>query len=233
MSVAPAPPEAAGLAPDGPPDDRLDDRLDGAEAFRRAVDASPAQMADLRRYRDLLEDWNGRMNLVGPSALADFWSRHALDSAQLLRLAPDALTWADLGTGAGLPGVVLAILLKGRPGAKIHLVESLAKRCRFLEAAVADLALPAAVVNARAEEVRLTVDVVTARAVAALPKLLDFAEPCLKAGARGLFLKGRAAEAELAQARQTWRLDADLIASLSDPDGRIVDIRSAKRVRVR
>lgn len=221
MSAAPAPPEVAGQAPEGP------------EAFSRAFDASPAQLADLSRYRALLEDWNSRMNLVGPSALASFWSRHALDSAQLLRLAPDALTWADLGTGAGLPGLVLAILLKGRPGAKIWLVESLAKRCRFLNEVVAELNLPAEVVNARAEEVKLTVEVVTARAVAALPRLLTFAEPCLKSGARGLFLKGQNAETELAQARAGWRLDARLIASVSDPEGRIVDIRSAKRVRQR
>jgi 16S rRNA (guanine527-N7)-methyltransferase len=219
MSDAPVQPDPVEPAPDTP------------DIFAAAIEATPAQMADLIRYRDLLEAWNEKMNLVGPSALASFWSRHALDSAQLLKLAPDALRWADLGTGAGLPGLVLAILLKGRPGAKIYLVESQAKRCRFLSEVVAELNLPAEVVNARAEDVQLTVDIVTARAVAALPRLLNFAEPCLKAGARALFLKGQAAETELSQARAGWRLDARLIASLSDPDGRIVDIRSAKRVR--
>ncbi|HYE47346.1 MAG TPA: 16S rRNA (guanine(527)-N(7))-methyltransferase RsmG [Caulobacter sp.] len=210
---------------------RLDPGIaEGPEALA-AVGVTPAQLADLARYRALLEDWNGRMNLVGPSAMAVFWSRHALDSAQLLRLAPEARTWADLGTGAGLPGIVLAILLKDREGAQVHLVESLAKRCRFLAEVVAELGLPATVHNARAEDMKLTVEVVTARAVAALPKLLGFAEPCLKRGARGLFLKGQAAEAELAEARQGWRLDARLVQSLSDPDGRIVDIRSAKRGR--
>jgi 16S rRNA (guanine527-N7)-methyltransferase len=204
---------------------------EGPEAFAAAVGATPAQLADLLRYREMLEDWNGRMNLVGPSAMAVFWSRHALDSAQLIRLAPDALTWADLGTGAGLPGLVLAILLKEREGAQVHLVESLAKRCRFLAEVVGELKLPATVHNMRAEEGKIAVQVVTARAVAALPKLLGFAEPYLKRGARGLFLKGQAAEAELAEARQGWRLDAELVQSLSDPDGRIVDIRSAKRGR--
>ena len=71
------------------------------------------------------------MNLVGPSALAEFWSRHAWDSAQLQQFAPDARVWADLGAGAGFPGLVLAILLKDTPGTTIHLVESMAKRCRF------------------------------------------------------------------------------------------------------
>lgn len=202
------------------------------QGFAAAIGATPAQMADMERYRLLLEDWNGRLNLVGPSAMAAFWSRHALDSAQLIRLAPEARRWADLGTGAGLPGVVLAILLKDRPGAEVHLVESLAKRCRFLSEVVSELGLPARVHNARAEDVKIEVEVVTARAVAALPKLLGFAEPWLKRGARGLFLKGQAAEAELAEARAAgWRLDASLIESQSDPDGRIVDIRSAKRGR--
>lgn len=204
---------------------------EGPEAFSAAVGATPAQLTDLAHYREMLEDWNGRMNLVGPSAMAVFWSRHALDSAQLVRLAPDALTWADLGTGAGLPGLVLAILLKDREGAQVHLVESLAKRCRFLSEVVTELKLPATVHNMRAEEGKIAVQVVTARAVAALPKLLGFAEPYLKRGARGLFLKGQAAETELTEARQGWRLDVDLVQSLSDPDGRIVDVRSAKRGR--
>jgi len=213
----------------------LDSDLQVAEAvaFQTAMDATDAQMRDLDRYRLMLEDWNGRLNLVGPSALASFWPRHALDSAQLLRLAPDALRWADLGTGAGLPGLILAIMLKTRPGARIHLVETLAKRCRFLEAVVEALDLPAEVINGRAEAIPLAVDVVTARAVAALPRLLTFAHPCLKAGAVGLFLKGRTAQSELDEARLDWRLDAELIQSLSDPDGRIVEIRSAYRVQRR
>ncbi len=207
-------------------------KTESPQGFAEAFAITPAQLGDLERYREMLEDWNARINLVGPSALAAFWSRHALDSAQLVKLAPQALRWADLGTGAGLPGLVLAILLKGRDGAKVHLIESLSKRCRFLSEVVAELALPATVHDARAEDVKIEVEVVTARAVAVLPKLLGFAEPYLKRGARGLFLKGQAAGAELAEARAAgWRLEATLIQSLSDPDGRIVDIRSAKRGR--
>lgn len=205
---------------------------EGKAAFAETIGATPAQLADLERYRAMLEDWNQRMNLIGPATMAVFWSRHALDSAQLIRLAPEARTWADLGSGAGLPGLVLAILLKGREGAQVHLVESLTKRCRFLSAVVEALDLPATVHDARAENVKIAVEVVTARAVAPLPKLLGFAEPYLKRGARGLFLKGQAAEAEVAEARAAgWKLEASLIQSLSDPDGRIVDIRSAKRGR--
>src|SRR5579859_5791478 len=98
MSVA-APPEP--LAPAAPMD---------ANGFAAVSGATPAQMADLERFRGRLAERNAVMNLVGPASLPDFWSRHAWDSAQLLKLAPQARAWADLGAGAGLPGLVLAIL---------------------------------------------------------------------------------------------------------------------------
>lgn len=202
-----------------------------AASFQAATGATDAQMADLAAYLALLTDWNAKMNLVGPSALAEFWPRHAFDSAQLLSLAPDALTWADLGAGAGFPGVILAILLKGRPGATVHLVDSLAKRCRFLSEVVQALDLPAQVHNARAESLKLTVDVVTARALAPMLKLLGFAEPYLKRGAVGLFLKGQDAPAEIELAREAWRFEASLTPSLSSPNGHIVEIKGLSRVR--
>ncbi|MDO1559093.1 16S rRNA (guanine(527)-N(7))-methyltransferase RsmG [Brevundimonas sp. 2R-24] len=203
----------------------------GPEAFQADTGASDQAMADLGRFRELLIEANAVMNLVGPSTLADFWIRHALDSAQLLKLAPTARTWADLGAGAGFPGVVLAILLKDRAGAHVHLIDSLGKRCRFLEQAVTELALPATVVNGRAEDQRLKVEVVTARAVAPLDRLLDYAQGYLDRGARGLFLKGRKAEAELAEARRRRRISAQLIPSATDPESRIVSIESARLVR--
>jgi 16S rRNA (guanine527-N7)-methyltransferase len=190
-------------------------------------------MADLETFRVLLADWNDRMNLVGPSALADFWGRHAYDSAQLLALAPDALTWADLGAGAGFPGVVLAILLKGRGGAKVHLIESMAKRCRFLEAVVEALELPAEVVHARAEQLSIKVDIVTARACAPASRLFEFAWPYLRKGATGLFLKGQDVEAELAEATRYWAFGAQLHPSRSNPSGRILELKSLRRVRAR
>src|SRR5271170_1143915 len=134
----------------------------GAAEFAAKTGAADGQMADLERYRALLAEWNERMNLVGPSAMETFWSRHAWDSAQLLAFAPEAKVWADIGAGAGFPGLVLAILLKDTPNAKVHLVESMAKRCRFLSEMVSSLSLPAVVHNARAETVRIDgVEVVT------------------------------------------------------------------------
>ena len=211
--------------------------IDGPEALT-ALDLPlpPSALADLHAYRDLLSTWNGRMNLVGPSAMAQFWTRHVADSAQLLALAPEARTFADLGAGAGLPGVVLAILLKGEPGAHVHLVESLAKRCGFLREAVAALSLPATVHQARAEDLKPApaVEVVTARAVAPLDKLLAFARPVLRPGVRGLFLKGRNAASEVEAARQGWSFTAVLHPSSTDPEGRIVEItRLQKGARAR
>ncbi|MDB5433667.1 MAG: rsmG [Caulobacter sp.] len=201
-----------------------------AAGFQGRAGASDAQLADMVAFRDLLATWNEQMNLVGPSALANFWDRHAWDSAQLLNLMPDAKVWADLGAGAGFPGLVLAVMLKGVPGAKVHLVESLAKRCRFLSAVVSELDLPAQVHNARAESLKLDVEVVTARAVAPLARLLEYGWPYLKTGAVGLFLKGRDAEAEVAEAARYWKFSADLRPSLSDPGGRVVEIREISRV---
>lgn len=201
------------------------------DEFQARTGAGEAAMADLDRFLERLTEGNAVMNLVGPDTLPDFWNRHAWDSAQLFHVKPEALTWADLGAGAGFPGLVLAILLKGRPGAHVWLVESLAKRCRFLESIVDELALPATVVNGRAEDQRLKVEVVTARAVAPLEKLLSYAQPYLAAGGQGLFLKGQRADDELRDARKSWQIEAELLPSASDPRGRLVLVRRLRRVR--
>jgi len=202
-----------------------------ADGFARLSGATPEQVAALDRYRLMLAEWNENMNLVGPATLEIFWSRHAWDSAQLLPLAPDALTWADLGAGAGLPGIVLAILGKGRPGFHVHLVESMAKRCRFLAEVVAALELPATVHNDRAENLSLDVDIVTARACAPLARLLGYARPYLLNGAEALFLKGQEVASELEEATRSWSFEADVTPSLSDPRGRIVRVRRLGRGR--
>lgn len=216
MSDAPAPPEAANAAQD-------------AARFQVLSGATDAQMTDLERFRQMLEAGNAVMNLVGPASLPDFWNRHAWDSAQLLRLAPEAKTWADLGAGAGFPGLVLAILLKGTPGATVHLVESMAKRCRFLDQVSRDLALPTQIHNLRAEDLSLAVDIVTARACAPMTRLLGYARPYMKKGARGLFLKGQDVVSELSEASRSWTFKAELVPSLSDPRGQIVDLESLAR----
>ena len=202
-----------------------------AAGFARASGAGDAQMADRDRFRGLLTERNAVMNLVGPATLPDFWSRHAWDSAQLLRLAPQARSWADLGAGAGLPGVVLAILGKGRVGFHVDLVESMTKRCRFLGEVVEALDLPATVHNARAESLDLTVEIVTARACAPLHRLLGYARPYLQSGATGLFLKGQDVVSEMKEAARYWEYEADVVPSRSDARGRIVRVRRLGRAR--
>ena len=217
-------------APTLRPEPLFDAETFDAADFAAATGATATQMADLERYRALLDTWNQRINLVGPSALKTFWLRHAFDGAQLLPLAPEAKVWADIGAGAGLPGLILAILLKDR-GGQVHLIESLAKRCRFLQEAVETLGVPATVHNARAEDLKLTgIDVVTARACAPLSRLFGYARPILRKDVRGLFLKGQGVEAELAEAQGSWRFDASLIPSRSDPSGRIVSVERLSRV---
>lgn len=201
------------------------------EAFRARASASAEQIADLEAFRLRLVEANAVMNLVGPDSLPDFWNRHVWDSAQLLDLASEAKTWADLGAGAGFPGLVLSIMLKGREGAHVWLIDSLAKRCRFLQEVVDALSLPATVIVGRAEAQSVTCDIVTARAVAPMEKLLGYAQPYCQRGAQGLFLKGERAESELIEARKSWHFEAELAPSQSDVRGRIVTIRSLRRAR--
>lgn len=201
------------------------------QAFRARANASSEQIADLEAFRLRLVEANSVMNLVGPDSLPDFWNRHVWDSAQLLDLAPEAKTWADLGAGAGFPGLVLSIMLKGRDGAHVWLIDSLAKRCRFLREVVDALSLPATVIVGRAEAQSVTCNIVTARAVAPMEKLLGYAQPYFQRGAQGLFLKGERAESELIDARKSWHFEAELAPSKSDVRGRIVTIRSLRRAR--
>ena len=203
----------------------------GAAEFQKLSCATDDQMADIETYLALLVDWNEQMNLVGPSALASFWLRHAWDSAQLLALAPAAKVWADVGAGAGFPGLIIAILLKSRQDSHVHLVESMTKRCRFLDAVIERLGLPATVHNGRGEDMKMSgIDVVTARACAPMVKLLGYCQPLMRRGATGLFLKGQAVSAELDAARKQWMFKDTIFPSRSDASGAIVRIEDLAHV---
>lgn len=201
--------------------------------FQAQLDVSQETMERLVTYRRLLAEWSERVNLIGPKELDLFWPRHVLDSAQLLKFAPEARRWADLGAGAGFPGLVLACFLAEVAGAAVHLVEATGKKTKFLETVVAELSLPAAVFNARIEDFRAgqgPYDVVTARALAPLPRLIAYAKPILDRGGIGLFPKGANLDAELAAASSALNggaYRADVLESLSDPRGRIVRISKA------
>jgi len=197
--------------------------------FQAAIGADAATMARLTAYAELLAKWQARINLIGPDTLPDLWHRHMLDSAQLLPLLPPgAKRLADLGSGAGFPGLVLAIL--GAPD--VHLVESDARKAAFLREAARLTAAPVTVHVARAEALApLAADVVTARALAPLGKLLGWAAPHLAPGGVCLFLKGKGSEDELTEARKEWIITCDRAASRTDPAGVILQLREVCRGR--
>ncbi len=180
----------------------------------------------LTNHARLLVERNAHLNLVADSTLPDMWRRHFWDSAQLVELIPEgAKTIVDLGSGAGFPGLVLAIILSGRPGLWVHLIEATQKKCRFLEEVAVATGAPVQVHWARSEDVAgLQADVVTARAFAPLSKLLGFAHPFFRATTTGLFLKGRAVDVELTEAGESWKLQVERLQSRSDPSGSILRV---------
>ena len=208
--------------------------------FNNETQVSRETLARLTTYVNLLTEWNERLNLVAPSTIADVWRRHILDSAQLAPLIPaEARTIVDLGSGAGFPGLVLAILLSEAEGEGrapiVHLVESTQKKCRFLETVIAATGAPAKVHPVRAEDLKgLKADVVTARAVAPLERLLAMAYPFFSPGTIGLFLKGKALNDELTLATKSWTLTHTPIPSRSDPSGivlRVTGLTPCRRSR--
>ncbi len=177
-------------------------------------------LARLATHLNLLARWQKRINLVGPATLADPWRRHVLDSAQLAPLIPAGARLADLGSGAGFPGLVLAIM-RGGP---VDLIESDARKAAFLHEAARAAEAPAAVHNARAETLALKADIVAARACAPLDRLIGLALPLLAPGGICLFLKGARVEAELEAARARWRMTVRRHPSLSAPDGVLLEL---------
>ncbi len=177
----------------------------------------------LETYLALLRHWQQRINLVAASTLADPWRRHLLDSAQLVPLLPEgSRRIADLGAGAGFPGLPMA-LMAPRP-LDVLLIESDTRKCAFLAEAIRATGAPARVVCARIEAAPVhDMDVVVARACAPLAKLLGLAQPLLAPGGRALFLKGRRAEEELTAAREAWTMTLARHQSRTDPDSTIFE----------
>ena len=204
-----------------------------AEAQRLCPDVSRETWARLERLVALLEKWQRTINLVAPSSLPDVWVRHVADSLQLLKLAPGAKHWVDLGSGGGFPGLVVAAAFVEVEGASVELIESDQRKCGFLREAAREMRAPVKVHNARIEAAledwAAPVDVVSARALAPLPKLIDLAFPLLKRGAIGLFPKGQDVEAELTLTAKSWHIESRLVPSLTDPRSRVVVVSKAAR----
>lgn len=182
--------------------------------------------ARLDRFVALLIAWEEHTNLIARSTIPVIWTRHIADSLQLLALAPQAKVWADLGSGAGFPGLVLACALAQSRGAEVHLVESIGKKAAFLRDAVRVTGAPAIVHAMRIEDfvdkAPESIEAVTARALAPLPKLLSLAYPLLKKGGVGLFLKGQDVGSELTAAAKYWKIQSDLVRSRTDQRAQIL-----------
>jgi 16S rRNA (guanine527-N7)-methyltransferase len=193
----------------------------GPEDFAARTDVSQKTLARLKAYADLLIDWSARHNLVAKSTLPDLWRRHFWDCAQLAPLIPpQARTLADLGSGAGFPGLVLAAM---RPELAVTLHEATAKKCAFLRTVAERMDLHVTIENARIEDLpRKPHDVVTARALAPLPLLLSHAWPLRAPNGVCLFLKGQNVGSELTEAHKSWKIDASQVPSQTDPSGAIL-----------
>jgi 16S rRNA (guanine527-N7)-methyltransferase len=216
MSPAPAAPPARPIS--------------GPEDFAAAFNVSRETLGQLLIYVGLLEQWQPRINLVAGATLPDVWHRHVADSAQLLALAPDARTWLDLGSGAGFPGLVIAILAHGKSGPRVTLVESDRRKSAFLAEVARRTGISVEIHTARIEQIATqrmleVVDVVSARALAPLVRLIPMSLPFFGDETVGLFPKGRDAESEVAQARANWAFDVEMTPSLTDAAARIVAIR--------
>ncbi len=203
------------------------------EGLARQFNVSRESLDRLIKYGQLLASWQERINLVGRSTASDIWQRHITDALQLILLFEKPLPRiADLGSGAGIPGLILAI---ARP-LEAHLFESNLKKAAFLREAVRLTGAAAHIHAVRIEDAdtlapAIKADIVTARALAPLPKLLAYAQPFFAQGAAGLFHKGQDVDAELSETAKSWSLNVVKHPSMTDSRGCILEVKEAHRVK--
>ncbi len=194
-----------------------------------ALEALPAEtIARLHCFADLLTRWNRRINLIAPSDLPNLWARHIADSLQLTPLLPQEVSVIDLGSGAGFPGLIIAICTN----CPVTLIESDTRKASFLREAARVTAARVTIVNARIEDAVISpAPVITARALAPLPQLLEWAAPLLRPDGTCLFLKGRRAEDELTEAAATWHMTIVRTPSRTNSDGVILALSHIRRIK--
>ena len=187
----------------------------------------------LQIFVGLLAKWNAAINLVSPASLAEVWTRHVADSAQVLDVAPiRRARWLDMGSGAGFPGIVIALITADTPNAvEMTLVESDKRKAAFLSTVSRETGVPMIIQAARIEAVApQNADTVSARALAPLVRLCSFAERHLAPHGAALFLKGGRYDAEIAEARRTWSFALDIRRSSTDPAGVVLIMKDLRRV---
>jgi 16S rRNA (guanine527-N7)-methyltransferase len=213
---------------------RLLPPIQSPNEFREAFGVSRETMDRLELYARLLEQWQKTINLVAPSTLVHIWHRHFADSAQLLGVArSNARTWIDLGSGAGFPGLVVAMLLAETNHCEVRLVESDTRKCAFLREVARQTGIAVDISNARIEtlstQARIAeVDVISARALAPLDRLFELSAPLFSRDTQALFPKGREVDVELEAARRRWIFESSCVPSLTDNAGRIVQVRALR-----
>ena len=207
--------------------------------FAVVFDVSRETLDRLAIYEGLLRQWQKAVNLVAPSTLDAIWHRHFADSAQVVRLAPQARSWVDLGSGAGFPGLVVAILLAEAPSPclvgegtrpKITLIESDSRKCAFLREVARKTGITVDILSTRIEQAAThtsleSPEVVSARALAPLDRLLGLSAPLFTPSTVGVFLKGRDAVAEVETAAKAWTFAVEMVPSITEATGRVVVIR--------
>ena len=205
-------------------------------AALRLTPVSRETEARLDRYVALLLQWQATTNLVAPSTLSQLWTRHIADSLQLIDLAPQAMRWADFGSGGGFPGVVLACAL-AEWGGRVDLVERVAKKAAFLREALRVTGASGEVfpkdIGDYVDSVSAAPDCVTARALAPLHLLLGYVEPLVRQGAKALLLKGQDVDSELTEATKYWKIEPILRRSRSGGEGWIVEVNHIEAVAPR
>lgn len=209
--------------------------ITGPAAFAARFGDSRETLERLETYEALIRRWQKAVNLVAPNTLDHIWHRHFADSAQILALAPPYATrYIDLGSGAGFPGLVMAILLAEKnPAARVTLVESDQRKTAFLREVARCTATTVDILCTRIQTASTQLesnraDVITARALAPLDKLLGLAAPLFGSGTTGLFPKGREARREIDEARKVWDFDHELAPSITDAEAAVVVIRNLR-----
>jgi 16S rRNA (guanine527-N7)-methyltransferase len=202
------------------------------EEVLKDLDVSRETLDMLTRYDELLHRWNPKINLVSKATLDQSWWRHVVDSVQIVDILPSWDRWADLGSGGGFPGLVVAILAKSnRPEASVTLVESDLRKTAFLRTVIRDLKLSATVHAKRIETLDpLEADVISARALADLSKLLEYAARHLHDGGSALFMKGSSWAQEVEAARKTWSFSLVVHESRTDPSAAVLEVKEIRRV---
>lgn len=200
-----------------------------AEHVCERLNVSRETQERLEAYVALLLKWQNAINLIGPGTIKDVWSRHIHDCGQLMPYIPlSTNTVVDLGSGAGLPGMVLAIMGQ----ANITLIESDSRKCAFLREAARETNSDVNIIDSRIEEVKnMGADVVTARALAPLERLLDLSKSVTKPNTIYLFLKGKGLKNELTYLKNNWSMDVEVHPSATSPDGAILKMESVVHVR--